>query len=136
MESSEARSRGETVTSAPGEAAAMRAAARLPLSVSRTASTTDAPRAARTRAVSNPRPVFAPVITASRPCWPGTSSLVHLAVMIPPDALLHAGWLALYLGQPRARLGEPASHVRVIHAGPVGTASARSLSTGSSARSP
>jgi hypothetical protein len=33
-------------------------------------------------------------------------------------------------GQPRARLGEPASHVRVIHARPVGTASARSLSTG------
>ena len=91
------------MTSAPGAVPAMRAAARLPFSVSRTASTTDAPRAARTRAVSNPRPVFAPVTTASRPCWPGTSSLVHFAFMIPPDPLLHAGWLAagwlaLYLG--------------------------------------
>src|SRR5713101_1356856 len=84
MDSSEARSRGWTVRSAPGEAAAMQAAARLPLSVSRTASTTDAPRAARARAVSNPRPVFAPVTTASRPRWPGTSPLVHFAFMVPP----------------------------------------------------
>ena len=75
------------MTFAPGAVPAMRAAARLPFSVSRTASTTDAPRAARTRAVSNPRPVFAPVTTASRPCWPGTSSLVHFAFMIPPDPL-------------------------------------------------
>jgi hypothetical protein len=28
--------------------------------------------------------VFAPVTTASRPCWPGTSPLVHFAFMIPP----------------------------------------------------
>jgi hypothetical protein len=63
------------------------AAARLPFSMSRTASTTDAPRAARTWAVSNPRPVFAPVTTASRPCWRGTSSLVHFAFMIPPGPL-------------------------------------------------
>src|SRR5882762_2055802 len=83
-DSKQVRSRGWTVTSAPGAAPAMRAAAALPLSVSRTASTTDAPRAARTRAVSNPRPVFAPVTTASRPRWPGTSSLVHFAFMIPP----------------------------------------------------
>src|SRR5882724_4827072 len=83
-ESSEARSRGWIMTFAPGAVPAMRAAARLPFSMSRTASTTDAPRAARTRAVSNPRPVFAPVTTASRPCWPGTSSLVHFAFMIPP----------------------------------------------------
>ncbi len=88
MESSEARSRGETVTSAPGVVAAMAAAARLPLSVSRTASTTDAPRAARTRAVCNPRPVSAPVTTASRPCWPGTSPLAQVALMVPPDPLL------------------------------------------------
>src|SRR5215831_20762267 len=108
----------------------MRAAARSPFSVSRTASTTDAPRAARTRAVSNPRPVFAPVTTASRPCWPGTSPLVHLAVMIPPDTLLYAGLACPIPGQPRGRLGEPASHVRVIHARPVGTASARSLPIG------
>src|SRR6266480_4522478 len=46
---------------------------------------------------------------------------------------LDAGLACLISGQPRARLGEPASHVRVIHARPVGTASARSLSTGSSA---
>ena len=76
------------MTFAPGAVLAMRAAARLPFSVSRTASTTDAPRAARTRAVSNPRPVFAPVTTASRPCWPGTSSLVHFAFMVPPDPSL------------------------------------------------
>src|SRR5260221_11775706 len=72
------------MTFAPGTVPVMRAAARLPFSVSRTASTTDAPRPARTWAVSNPRPVFAPVTTASQPCWPGTSPLVHLAVMIPP----------------------------------------------------
>src|SRR5260221_4519291 len=72
------------MTFAPGTVPVMRAAARLPFSVSRPASTTDGPRAARTWAVSNPRPVFAPVTTASRPCWPGTSPLVHLAVMIPP----------------------------------------------------
>src|SRR2546430_808210 len=71
MDSSEARSRGWTVTSAPGAVPAMRAAAALPLPVSRTASTTDAPRAARIPAVSNPRPVFAPVTTASRPRLPG-----------------------------------------------------------------
>src|SRR5216683_1923624 len=88
IESSEVRSRGWTMTFAPGAVPAMRAAARLPFSTSRTASTTDAPRAARTWAVSNPRPVFAPVTTASRPCWPGTSSLVHFAFMIPPDPLL------------------------------------------------
>src|SRR6516165_5727171 len=63
------------------------AAAALPFSASRTASTTEAPRAARTWAVSNPRPVFAPVTTASRPCWPGTSSLVHFAFMIPPGCI-------------------------------------------------
>jgi hypothetical protein len=28
------------------------------------------------------------VTTASRPCWPGTSPLVHFAFMIPPDPLL------------------------------------------------
>src|SRR5712671_5696432 len=84
MESSEVRSRGWTVTVAPGAVPTMRAAAALPFSVSPAAITTDAPRAARTRAVPNPRPEFAPPTTASRPRWPGTSSLVHFAFMIPP----------------------------------------------------
>ena len=93
MESSEVKSRRWTMTFAPGALSAMRVAARLPFSMSRTARTTDAPRAARTWAVSNPRPVFAPVTTASRPCWPGTLSLVHLPFIGLPFGVLRGSVL-------------------------------------------
>ncbi len=48
-----------TVVSAPETAPAIRSAACLPLSTSRTASTIDAPHAASARAVSNPSPLLA-----------------------------------------------------------------------------
>lgn len=62
IESMEVRSRAWTVTSP-----VIRAAARLPFSMSRTARTTAAPRSASIRAVSKPSPVLAPVTIATRP---------------------------------------------------------------------
>src|SRR5262249_53710357 len=47
------------------------------LPTSRQARTVSAPRRARTAAASNPIPEFAPVTTAVRPRWPGTSATVH-----------------------------------------------------------
>jgi hypothetical protein len=81
-ESNDDRSRRCTVTSAPALAAAIVAAASLPLSRLRTTSTTDPPRAASALAVSNPSPVLAPVITATRPAWSGMSSVVHVSSVI------------------------------------------------------
>ena len=66
-DSSADKSSWRIVTSAPGLSVVIRDAAALPLSRLRTASTTDAPCAARALAVSRPSPVLAPVITATRP---------------------------------------------------------------------
>src|SRR5262249_41186456 len=76
-ESSEARSRRTTETVVPGAEAVTRAAAASALPTSRQARTVSAPRRARTAAASNPIPEFAPVTTAVRPRWPGTSATVH-----------------------------------------------------------
>ena len=84
-ESSDDRSRCWTVTSAPALCPAIVAAASLPLSTLRTASTTDAPRAASALAVSSPRPVLAPVTTATRPVWSGMSSVVQVSSAISPS---------------------------------------------------
>jgi hypothetical protein len=54
------------------------AAARRPLSSSRTASTTCAPCRASSRAVARPRPLLAPVTTTVRPFRSGILSAVHL----------------------------------------------------------
>ncbi|CPB67500.1 Uncharacterised protein [Mycobacterium tuberculosis] len=69
----------------------MRAAACLPLSRLRTASTTCAPWAASAAAVSNPSPVLAPVMTAVRPVWSGMSAAVHLVMRAPRYALTKRG---------------------------------------------
>ncbi|SKU44694.1 Uncharacterised protein [Mycobacteroides abscessus subsp. abscessus] len=58
----------------------MSSAAAAPLSGSRTARTTWAPAAAKARAVSRPRPVLAPVTTATRPVWSGISAVVQCTV--------------------------------------------------------
>ena len=82
------------------------AAASLPLSRLRTASTTCAPLAARTAAVSYPMPVLEPVTMATRPDWSGTSASVHL-VMIEtiPTRLLDAAGLAEQCRAMRASVG-------------------------------
>jgi len=61
MEASDIRSQHMTVTFAAGDALRMPAATCSPRTVSRTAMTTSAPRAAMVRAVSMPRPEEAPV---------------------------------------------------------------------------
>lgn len=65
------------VTVEPGATARMRSAASAALAGVRQASTTAAPRWARIRAASKPSPVLAPVMTAVRPRWSGTSSAVQ-----------------------------------------------------------
>jgi hypothetical protein len=65
----------------------MRAAASLPLSTLRTASTTCAPLAASAAAVSKPRPVLEPVTTAMRPVWSGMSVVVHLLITVSYNRL-------------------------------------------------
>jgi len=72
----------------PGVVPAMRAAAALPLSVSRTASTTDAPRAAEDPGGLEPQAGVRAGDHGQPSVRPGTSSLVHFAVMIPPGPLL------------------------------------------------
>src|SRR5215469_4519269 len=76
-ESSEARSRRTTETVAPGTAAVIRAAAASALPASRQARLVSAPCRASTAAASNPIPEFAPVTTAVRPLWSGTSATVQ-----------------------------------------------------------
>src|SRR5262245_62039091 len=76
-EPSEARSRRTTETVAPGAAAVILAAAAAALPTSRQARRVFAPRRASTPAASNPRPEFAPVTTAVRPLWSGTSTAVQ-----------------------------------------------------------
>src|SRR5262249_54861634 len=76
-ESSGARSRRTTGTVAPGAAAVILAAAAAALPTSRQARRVFAPRRASTAAASNPRPEFAPVTTAVRPLWSGTSATVQ-----------------------------------------------------------
>jgi hypothetical protein len=76
-EASDARSRCTTSTLAPAAADRIRSAARSVLPRSRPASTTAAPCPASTSAVSSPRPPLAPVTTAVRPDWSGTSAAVH-----------------------------------------------------------
>ncbi len=57
---------------------------------SRQARTTSAPRIAKIFAVSKPTPLFAPVMTAVRPSWGGTSAAVqrlaclHTSVLLSP----------------------------------------------------
>jgi hypothetical protein len=58
---------GATATSARGQTPMIRDAAAFPFSTLRTASTTRAPWAAGTLAVSKPSPVLAPVTMATRP---------------------------------------------------------------------
>ncbi len=53
-----------------------------PLSWLRTAITTSAPAPASASAVSRPRPVFDPVITATRPDWSGMSAVVQGVAVI------------------------------------------------------
>ncbi len=88
-ESSEVRSSACTVTSP-----VMRAAARSPFSVLRTASTTDAPCSASTLAVSYPSPVLAPVTTATRPCWSGMFAVVHFSPMPGSRLIKYRRYLA------------------------------------------
>src|SRR5580698_786599 len=87
-DSSEARSRSTVSTRAPGTAVLTWSAALAVRAGSRPASTTVAPRAASTFAVSRPMPELAPVMTAVRSCWSGTSCAVHFPLtpctMVPP----------------------------------------------------
>src|SRR5690606_27114990 len=69
----------------------------------RTASTTVAPRAASTRAVSYPRPVLEPVTIATRPDWSGTCASVHFWLM----DRTYVGH-ALVMGAPLQMMRDPA----------------------------
>ncbi|GGM11256.1 hypothetical protein GCM10011594_34030 [Nakamurella endophytica] len=50
--------------------------------MSRTASTTRAPLAANSRAVTRPMPLLAPVTTTVRPVWSGMSAKENLEVVM------------------------------------------------------
>src|SRR6056297_3227075 len=81
-ESSDARSSDCTCTVASGCASTTRARAASPLSRLRTAITTSAPAPASASAVSRPRPVLAPVITATPPVWSGMWAVLQGLVVI------------------------------------------------------
>src|SRR5439155_2937566 len=76
-----ARSSEPTSISALGTAALIWPAASAPFSALRTPRTTRAPARASSRAAKKPMPLFAPVTTATRPCWLGISVAVHLSAM-------------------------------------------------------
>ena len=71
----------ETVTSAPGVDASMRARAASPLASLRTARITAAPLRASASATSVPRPLEAPVTIAVRPAWSGMLEMVQPAIL-------------------------------------------------------
>src|SRR5689334_24848925 len=136
MDSSEARSSRTKGTVASGTAADSLVSASSARPASRQASTVCAPRRASTVAASKPIPEFAPVTTATRPLWSGTSATVQgpcltligacppavpaplltdkgLAVARPCRGRTGAGWRAGLAGTPRGhgRGGYARNHV-------------------------
>ena len=87
-EESDARSSGAASVVAPGTWLAIRSAASRAFASLREVSTTVAPCAASSLAVSKPMPLLAPVTTATLPAWLGIPSTDHVLEAICATLLL------------------------------------------------